>query len=54
VYWCCAQVEPRRERLASHCLALAGYEIYQPLLFLKADNQNPLGAILVAASGRAA
>ena len=24
--------EPRRERLASHCLTLAGYEIYQPLL----------------------
>jgi transcriptional antiterminator RfaH len=32
VYWCCAQVEPRRERLASYCLGLAGYEIYQPLL----------------------
>jgi transcriptional antiterminator RfaH len=32
MYWCCAQVEPRRERLASHCLTLAGYEIYQPLL----------------------
>jgi hypothetical protein len=32
MYWCCAQVEPRRDRLASHCLTLAGYEIYQPLL----------------------
>jgi hypothetical protein len=32
MYWCCAQVEPRRDRLASHCLGLAGYEIYQPLL----------------------
>jgi hypothetical protein len=32
MYWACAQLEPRRERLASHCLALAGYEIYQPLL----------------------
>jgi transcriptional antiterminator RfaH len=32
MYWACAQVEPRRERLASHCLALAGYEIYRPLL----------------------
>ena len=32
MYWCCAQVEPRRERLASYCLTLAGYEIYQPLL----------------------
>jgi transcriptional antiterminator RfaH len=32
MYWACAQVEPRRERLASYCLTLAGYEIYQPLL----------------------
>jgi len=32
MYWCCAQIEPRRDRLASHCLGLAGYEIYQPLL----------------------
>jgi len=32
MYWCCAQVEPRRERLASYCLGLAGYEIYQPVL----------------------
>jgi len=32
MYWCCAQVEPRREHLASHCLTLAGYKIYQPLL----------------------
>src|SRR5215831_7046607 len=32
MYWCCAQVEPRRERLASHCLTLAGYEIYEPRL----------------------
>ena len=32
MYWACAQVEPRRERLASYTLALAGYEIYQPLL----------------------
>src|SRR5262249_5651511 len=32
MYWCCAQVEPRRDRLASHCLTLAGYETYQPLL----------------------
>jgi hypothetical protein len=31
MYWF-AQVEPRRERLASNCLGLAGYEIYQPLL----------------------
>src|SRR5215831_10916515 len=32
MYWCCAQIEPRRERLAVHCLALAGYQVYQPLL----------------------
>jgi transcriptional antiterminator RfaH len=32
MYWACAQVEPQRERLASYCLGLAGYEIYQPLL----------------------
>src|SRR5215831_415405 len=32
MYWCCAQVKPRRERLASYTLGLAGYEIYQPLL----------------------
>jgi transcriptional antiterminator RfaH len=32
MYWACAQVEPRRERLASHCLGLAGYEIYEPRL----------------------
>ena len=32
MYWYCAQVEPRRERLASYTLGLAGYEIYQPLL----------------------
>ena len=32
MYWCCAQVEPRRERLASYTLGLAGYQVYQPLL----------------------
>ena len=32
MFWACAQLEPRRERLASYCLGLAGYEIYQPLL----------------------
>jgi transcriptional antiterminator RfaH len=32
MYWCCAQTETRRERLASYTLALAGYEVYQPLL----------------------
>jgi len=32
MYWCCAQVEQSRDRLAWHCLTLAGYRIYQPLL----------------------
>jgi transcriptional antiterminator RfaH len=32
MYWCCAQVEQSRDRLAWHCLTLAGYKIYQPLL----------------------
>ena len=32
MYWCCAQVEQSRDRLAWHCLTLAGYNIYQPLL----------------------
>jgi transcriptional antiterminator RfaH len=32
MYWACAQVEPRRERLASYTLGLAGYEIYEPRL----------------------
>jgi transcription antitermination factor NusG len=32
MYWCCAQVEPYRDQLAWHCLTLAGYKIYQPLL----------------------
>ena len=32
MYWCCAQIEQGRDRLAWHCLTLAGYKIYQPLL----------------------
>ena len=32
MYWCCAQIEQCRDRLAWHCLTLAGYKIYQPLL----------------------
>jgi len=32
VYWACAQIEQGRDRLAWHCLGLAGYKIYQPLL----------------------
>jgi transcriptional antiterminator RfaH len=32
VYWCCAQIEPYRERLALHCLGLNGFEVYCPRL----------------------
>jgi transcriptional antiterminator RfaH len=32
MYWCCAQIEQSRDRLAWHCLTLASYKIYQPLL----------------------
>jgi len=32
VYWCCAQIEQCHDRLAWHCLTLAGYKVYQPLL----------------------
>src|SRR4029077_5643716 len=31
-FWACAQLRPQRERLALHCLALAGYATYRPLL----------------------
>jgi transcriptional antiterminator RfaH len=30
-FWCCAQLDPHRERLALHCLReLAGFEVYSP------------------------
>ena len=31
-FWCCARIEPFRERLAAHCLGLNGFEIYCPRL----------------------
>jgi transcriptional antiterminator RfaH len=31
-YWCAARLQPRREALATHCLGLAGYEVYLPRL----------------------
>src|SRR5262249_33044970 len=30
--WVCAQLQPRREALAAHCLALAGFSVYTPRL----------------------
>ena len=32
MYWAAAQLSPQRDRLALHCLALAGFETYQPRL----------------------
>jgi transcriptional antiterminator RfaH len=32
MFWACAQLEPQRERLATHCLALGGFEVYCPRL----------------------
>ena len=32
MFWCCAQIEPFRERLALHCLGLNGFEVYFPRL----------------------
>jgi transcriptional antiterminator RfaH len=32
VYWTVAQLVPKRDRLALHCLGLAGFEVYQPRL----------------------
>jgi transcriptional antiterminator RfaH len=29
-YWACARLETNRERLALHCLGLAGYQVYLP------------------------
>jgi transcriptional antiterminator RfaH len=31
-YWAVAQIQPQRERLALHCLTLAGFETYFPRL----------------------
>ena len=31
-YWAVARLEPRRERLALHCLGLAGFRVYLPRL----------------------
>jgi len=32
MFWCCAQIEPFRERLAMHCLGLNRFEVYCPRL----------------------
>jgi len=32
MYWCAARLQPNREALALHCLALRGYATYLPRL----------------------
>jgi transcriptional antiterminator RfaH len=34
-FWACAQLEAHRERLALHCLTLAGFQTYMPRLRVK-------------------
>ena len=34
-YWACAQLEANRERLALHCLGVAGYQTYLPRIRVK-------------------
>jgi transcription antitermination factor NusG len=31
-YWCAARLMTRREALATHCLGLAGFDVYLPRL----------------------
>jgi len=40
MYWACAQLEPQRERLATHCLALNGFEVYCPRLREQVRNRG--------------
>ena len=40
MYWCCAQIEPYRERLALHCLGLNGFEVYCPRLREQVRNRG--------------
>jgi transcription antitermination factor NusG len=39
-YWACAQLEVNRERLALHCLGLAGYQTYVPRIRKRCIRQN--------------
>jgi transcriptional antiterminator RfaH len=32
-YWACGRFEPNRERLALHCLKVAGFEVYYPRIW---------------------
>jgi transcriptional antiterminator RfaH len=39
-YWACAQLEVNRERLALHCLGLAGYQTYLPRIRVRRITQS--------------
>ena len=39
-YWACAQLEANRERLALHCLGLAGYQTYLPRIRVRRITQS--------------
>jgi transcriptional antiterminator RfaH len=39
-YWACAQLEVNRERLAVHCLGLAGYQTYLPRIRVRRITQS--------------
>jgi transcriptional antiterminator RfaH len=39
-YWACAQLEANRERLALHCLGLAGYQTYLPRIRIRRITQS--------------
>jgi transcriptional antiterminator RfaH len=39
-YWACAQLEANRERLALHCLSLAGYQTYLPRIRVRHITQS--------------
>jgi hypothetical protein len=39
-YWACVQLEANRERLALHCLGLAGYQTYLPRIRVRRTTQS--------------
>jgi transcriptional antiterminator RfaH len=41
-YWACARLDARRERLATHCLGLAGHAVYLPRIRSPRKTSEPL------------
>ena len=39
-YWACARLEAKRDRLALHCLGLAGYQTYLPRIRVRQITQS--------------